>query len=190
MDASTKATVDKFKDKLMSLEAQARKFKRAINRMYELEEEPIPYPDAEEEGTGLIGSPKVVRPDQYYGRPMATVAREILEERKRRDEWAIDPRDLLESMRKGGFEFEGRDDSSRLKSLTITLAKNPAFAKVPSTGHIGLADWYPGARKEKKASVAEINEFTEPTSEPEHASKSLTDAAEPKAIEQIEKSEW
>ncbi len=161
MDLNTKTTIEKLQAKLAELDGQTRKFKIAINGLYTLEGEPVPYPDIEGERPGLNGTSKTIRPDQFYGRPMATVAREILEERKKWGEGAIAPRDLFETMEKGGFEFEGKDDASKLKSLTITLAKNPAFAKVPNSGHIGLADWYPNSKKEKRTASASAEDLVD-----------------------------
>src|SRR6266436_3567472 len=89
-----------------------------------------------------------VRSDQFFGRPMATVVREILERRTQKL-GAIPLNDLFELMKAGGFQFENKDEAIAKRSVTITIGKNPAFVRVPNSGHIGLAECYPGAKEKR-----------------------------------------
>lgn len=147
MDESTKTTVDKYQAKLVALDAQARKIKIAINGLYELEgEEPL-YPNIDGEEQSSVNRPQTIRPDQFFGRPLATVVREILNARSQRQQGAIPMDELYALMTSGGFDFEGKDDVAKKRTLAITIGKNPAFVRVPSSGHVGLGEWYPNAKK-------------------------------------------
>jgi hypothetical protein len=157
MEESTKITVEKYQAKLAALDAQARKIKTAINGLYELEGEEIPYPDAENASAEASNRPMTIRPDQFFGRPLATVVREILGVRSQRQLGAIALDELFAIMLSGGFDFEGKDDSTKKRTLAITVAKNPAFVRVPSSGHIGLAEWYPNAKKKPAATSTSPN---------------------------------
>jgi len=157
MDESTKVTVDKYEAKLAVLDAQSRKIKTAINGLYELEGEPIPYPDAENAASETVSRSVTIRPDQFFGRPLATVVREILGVRSQRQQGAIALDELFATMLSGGFDFEGKDDATKKRTLAITVAKNPAFVRVPSSGHIGLAEWYPNAKKKPAATSTSQN---------------------------------
>lgn len=154
MDESTKATIEKFQAKLAVLDGQARKIKMAINGLCELEDEPLMYPDADGNTAEAAVRPLTIRPDQFFGRPLATVVREILTPRGQNQQGAIPLDELYALMTQGGFALEGKDDVAKKRTLAITIGKNPAFARIPSTGDVGLADWYPTVKKERKPAAS------------------------------------
>lgn len=156
MDESTKATVEKYQAKLLAIEAQARKIKIAINGLFELEgEEPL-YKDIDSNEQSSNPRPLTIRPDQFFGRPLATVVREILNARSERQQGAIPMDELYALMTSGGFDFEGKDDVAKKRTLAITIGKNPAFIRVPSSGHVGLGEWYPNAKKKPSPSASSV----------------------------------
>src|SRR6266702_2736821 len=68
-----------------------------------------------------------IRADQFYGRPLATCAQEYLDQRKKATgEQACDVAEILKALEQGGFDFRavGWRDNDRLRSLSISLAKN------------------------------------------------------------------
>ena len=137
---------------LAKLEAQedtVRETKKTINNLlHHIGKTPM-FPDAEEPS---IRTSLVIRPDQFYGRPLATVAKEVLEMRGQ----AMSAAEIITALESGGFDFErlGWKESDRLRSFTITLAKNiAAFHRLP-TGYFGLPKWYPEAIKQKQAAKA------------------------------------
>jgi hypothetical protein len=171
MDESTKTTIEKYQAKMELLEAQVRKIKISINSLCELENEPPIY-DVGDETSGPFAKPQAIRSDQYFGRPIATVVKEILTARFERQLGAISLDDLFSLMLQGGFDFEGKDESSKKRSLAITVGKNPAFIRVPSSNHIGLSEWYPGAKRsrrngdEDELPIGKDAEATTPNAEP------------------------
>lgn len=96
-----------------------------------------------------------IRPDQYYGKPMATMVKEILEAHGQ----AMSAADIIAILEKGGYDFSKHDwkDKDRLRAFTITLSKNIlGFHRLPN-GFFGLPAWYPEAIKQKQANKAERN---------------------------------
>ncbi len=87
-----------------------------------------------------------IRADQFYGRPLATCAQEYLDQRKKATgEQACDVAEILKALEQGGFDFRavGWRDNDRLRSLSISLAKNTkVFHRLPN-GMFGLLTWYP-----------------------------------------------
>lgn len=138
--------------------------KKLINQLCDAAGAPRIYPDTGEEkpATAALGP---ILPDQYFGKPTATVVRDILERRKRANLGAIPLNDLYEAMKAGGFEFESKDPEIARRSVAITLGKNTqTFTRVPSTGSWGLAEWYPNARRPKAQAAAQS---APPANEPE-----------------------
>src|SRR3989304_2601851 len=84
-----------------------------------------------------------IRPDQYFGRPLSTVAQEFLERQRR----ACPADEIMRGLIQGGFDFKstGWQEKDWLRLFSITLAKNSkAFLRLPN-GTFGLANWYPEA---------------------------------------------
>jgi hypothetical protein len=90
-----------------------------------------------------------IRPDQFYGKPLATAAQEFLERRKQ----ACTAEEIMKGLEQGGFDFDstGWKEKDQLRMLAISLAKNNAkFHKLPNNT-FGLLAWYDQAVLNKKA---------------------------------------
>jgi hypothetical protein len=86
-----------------------------------------------------------LRPDLFYGKPLATAVQEYL---KRRNQ-ACGADDILRGLEQGGFDFRSVSwkEADRLRSLSISLAKNSVtFHRLPN-GTFGLLSWYPDIEK-------------------------------------------
>src|SRR5438309_4959026 len=149
MDSTTASTIEKIQAQIDILEDQIDKKKEAINMLYELEGEPIRYPDVGGDRAKPLAS---FRSDQFFGRPMATAAREILEQRGAKNFGAISLEELYDTMKAGGFDFENKNDQIAKRNLAITLSKNLAFTRVPSNGYWGLSAWYPNVKRKREKS--------------------------------------
>jgi hypothetical protein len=84
-----------------------------------------------------------VRPDQFYGKGLASSAAEYLGIRKQ----ACQPVEILRALETGGFDFDmlpwKKDD--RLRSFALSLAKNTGIAGKfhrLKNGSFGLRSWY------------------------------------------------
>ena len=126
-------------------EAQIAENKRAVNRLCERAGKPPLYSDISQPTSGQLGS---IRPDQYYGLQLATAIRAILEARRAANLGAATVREIYDTLIKGGFKFEAKDENA-LRGLRQSLSKNSAtFHKLPN-GTYGLLEWYPGAKAAK-----------------------------------------
>jgi len=122
-------------------------------------------PQFADEAAEQVGSNSLrIRPDQYYGRALATSVQEFLENRKKATgDQACPPSDILAALEQGGFDFKTLSwkDNDRLRSLSITLGKNPKFHRLPN-GTYGLLSWYPDvSAKKERSGKAEATEATE-----------------------------
>lgn len=167
MKEAIKPALELLQGQMKPLEEQLALKKKLINALLESVNEPPMYADVSSSSSAATSS---IRGDQYFGRPMATVVREILERRKALGMGAMPLHDLYDMMKTGGFEFSTKDEANAKTAVATTLGKNVAFIKVPNTGHWGLAEWYPGAKRNKtddtekgdKAERVAENKVTEP----------------------------
>ena len=122
------------------------KIKEKINLLREIKgEEPL-FTDED-----LGKSRRKIEPDQYYGKPLATAAREHLEYKGK----ACKVEDVITGLEEGGFDFKalGWKEDYRLRAFSMSLAKNSAtFHRLPNRTY-GLLKWYPEVEKEKNKKV-------------------------------------
>jgi hypothetical protein len=146
MNEAIASTIAHLQAGMKPLEDQLAAKKKLINALCAEVGEPPIYSDVDAPASVSNG---VIRADQFFGRPLATVAREILERSKSSGKGAMPLTELYEVMKSGGFEFATKDETNAKTAVATTLGKNPGFIKVPNTGHWGLAEWYPGAKRNK-----------------------------------------
>lgn len=112
------------------------------------------YPDAQDAAQS-IGEP--IKPDQYYGKPLATAVREYLEWRRARKQGPATVSEIHEALAKGGYPFETKDSLNAKRGLRVSLTKNAVvFHKLPN-GSWGLLDWYPEARLRRSSRREQSN---------------------------------
>jgi hypothetical protein len=138
--------------------------KKMINALSKRMGEEPRYPDVSVEQTGMV------RPDQYYGRPLATAASEYLERRKR----ACKAEEILQGLLDGGFDFDALDwkEKDRLRLLSSSMAKNNTkFHRLPN-GTFGLLAWYDQAAiKQKREDRKQNGSATDEPPAPEEGDK-------------------
>lgn len=129
------------------------KLKKTANSLADMAGDAPIYPDADEESNAGVGPG---RSDAYYGKPLAKACREYLEFRRR----AVSGEEILKGLEQGGFDFDalGWAESSRLRALVISMAKNTqVFHRLPSNTW-GLLAWYPTASQRKKTKTKGKND--------------------------------
>lgn len=106
------------------------------------------------------------RSDEFYGEPLASSARRVLEQSKAAGRGAIDLDALYDALKAGGFAFDAQNDRYARRSLAISLAKNSqTFARLPN-GDYGLRRWYKkGAPRRSLIGGAGIEEAADDTEE-------------------------
>ncbi|MEI9475191.1 MAG: hypothetical protein WCO26_01250 [Deltaproteobacteria bacterium] len=139
--------IQKIQGDLDKLMVEVNKKKNVINEIYGILGQPAPYEIEGDTGT------KPLRPDQFYGKAFATAATEFLQ-RKRH---ACTAEEIYDGLKEGGFKFPW-EESDRLRSVAISLAKNSTlFHKLPNNT-FGLLAWYPDIDAEPKRRRTAKNE--------------------------------
>jgi hypothetical protein len=133
---------------LRALEQQVKQQKLLINGLHRMAGLPEAFAEADIAETCSTGG---IRSDQFYGQPLATVVRTILDLRKAGNLGAASVAEIYSAMVQGGYRFETENEENRKRALRISLSKNPIFHKLQN-GRYGLRQWYP-AIKEGRSQV-------------------------------------
>lgn len=117
--------------------------KRVVNGLCLTAGRAAVYQDVDKKtATAQLGN---IQPDQYYGQPLASAIRAILEMRRANGRGPATVREIYDTLCEGGFKFEAKDENA-LRGLRQSLTKNSVtFHKLPN-GSYGLLEWYPNAK--------------------------------------------
>lgn len=130
------AAIEELEQHLAQQLAEVADTKKTINALRKrMNLDPL-YTDVSVETIGSL------RPDQFYGKPLASAAAEFLERRKGRG--ACSAEEILKGLVEGGFDFDAVEwkEKDRLRLLSSSMAKNTArFHRLPN-GTFGLLEWY------------------------------------------------
>jgi hypothetical protein len=149
-------------------------------------------PERVKKETGLTFAP-----DAFYGEPLASSARRVLEASKASGGGAMSLDALFAALKAGGFAFDAKSDAFARRSLAISLSKNTAaFVRLPS-GDYGLKGWYkrvvrlrapttPGGRE--LADPVEVEDFEDLTDGPD-SPDSVAGLLSPPATESLDVAE-
>jgi hypothetical protein len=95
-----------------------------------------------------------IQSDQFYGQPLASSIRNILEMRKGLQQGPATINEIHEALIEGGFGFETKNVDNAKRGLRISMSKNTSlFHKLPN-GKFGLLEWYPNARQTKSGRIS------------------------------------
>ncbi len=137
MSENLKAAINDLVSELAKQLAEVSETKKVINTLCRRVGDPPMYPD-DEDPEKVSG--RSIERDQFYGRPLATVVRELIEMRGPRT-----AEELVNGLTEGDFDFGEWKDHLKAKNLAISLSKNPQFLRLPS-GRIGLKSKYSTAK--------------------------------------------
>ncbi len=144
--ASVIKTIEMVQGQIREVEDQLRDKKRMVNDLCRLAGRDPLYSDADTGASGVVAS---IRSDEFYGKPLATVVRSVLEKRGAANLGAASVAEIYDAMVQGGYEFKGKNDDNNKRGLYISLGKNTStFHKLPN-GNYGLLEWYPTAKEKK-----------------------------------------
>ena len=128
-------TIEMVQAQVLALEQQVAEKKRMVNSLCGLIGRTPVYANTEPERGIAVG----IRHDEFYGKPLASAVRSILEKRNAAGLSAATLYEIFDAMKQGGFRFNAKNDGTARRSLAISLAKNTVtFHKLPN-GTIGLA---------------------------------------------------
>lgn len=141
-DEFVSKTIEMVQGQILALEQQTAEKKRTVNNLCVAIGRPPVYAITEPNPGASVG----IRSDEFYGRPLASAARSVLEKRAASSLGAAPLDEIYAGMLQGGFRFEAKNDATAKRSLAISLSKNTVtFHRLPN-GNIGLSEWYPEAR--------------------------------------------
>jgi hypothetical protein len=151
MSDHIRQTIGDLQKSLIEDERKVLDKKRLINQLAEHAGMGRIYSDA-----ALQSGPSVnlaIRSDQFYGQPLASSIREVLEMRKALNQGPATVNEIHQALVEGGFAFDTKNEENAKRGLRISITKNTSlFHKLPN-GKFGLLEWYPNA-KQPKASKA------------------------------------
>lgn len=155
-----------------TLETELRKKKETVNTLCGVAGRAPAYAIASEEAA----VPTNIRPDQFYGQPLASAVRTILDMRKQQNLGAATVNEIYEMLVAGGYQFNTKTEEVARQSLRNSLSKNTVtFHKLPN-GRFGLLGWYPNA-KTSKSSAAQVVEDADDVEEVEGGAETKTTTA-------------
>ncbi len=134
--------------KLREQEQGVIKTKLGINFLCEEAGKPPMFRAAElQVGSGVALS---IRSDQFYGQPLATCIRQVLEMRKALNQGPATVNEIYDALIEGNYQFDTKNEDNAKRGLRVSLTKNNVtFHKLPD-GKFGLLEWYPMAKGPKR----------------------------------------
>ncbi len=131
--------INALKSDIDKLQQQINEKKKMVNQLCAYAQREPMYADISDDSYESVGR---IRPDQFFGRPQATVIAEYLQMRKRSNLGAAKVREIYDALIEGGYQFNTKKEDIALVSLRNALSKNTAkFVKLPN-GTYGLVEWY------------------------------------------------
>jgi hypothetical protein len=166
LDDTDRQMIDKLEAQLKPALAQARKWMRAINAIYEAADEPAPYGDNDDvAGAATGGRGAAYGPTEFYDQPLATVVRRLLTDQP--SGLTIDR--LYDMMVSGGYAFEESSAEKAKNNLKISLGKYSQFDRTPN-GYYVMAKGKPSPKKpDAKKAAGNGDAIVTPTPTPESA---------------------
>jgi len=139
-------TITDLEKRLEELDIEAQRIKTAINCLCEVMGQPRKYEEVENN----THKKTQTRPDEYYGRPLATVITEVFEKRRAVELGAATLDEIYNELIAGGCKFTGKNDGIKKRGLAISMSKNPKFHHLLSNDTWGLTEWYPTVKESKE----------------------------------------
>lgn len=142
MSEHVERTIEMVQKQVRDAERDLSEKKRMVNTLCGLIGRPPLYADAERAATESVD----IRSDEFYGQPLATVVRRVLEKRKAANLGAATAPEIFEAMKAGGYDFGKTGDANSKRNLRISLTKNSAiFHRLPGNRY-GMLTWYPNVK--------------------------------------------
>lgn len=185
-DEHVDRTIELVQGQIRDLERALAEKKKIVNSLCGLIDRDPVYANVEPSAAGTV-----LRTDEFYNRPLASVVRTILERRALANLGAASIDAIYADMIRGGFLFDAKNDGTAKRSLATSLAKSTyLFHKLPN-GDFGLTNWYNipkakanGGKEEKDAKEREQGEQkVDGLAEPYHNEFADSDGAEPDGAE-------
>jgi hypothetical protein len=149
MSKELNAAVESLMVELERANLKVIEIKKTINGIRTMMGEPLQFSD--QETVSAISGNVSIRPDQFFGKGLATAVKEYLKMRGQ----AVNAQEILDALKAGGFEFPSEwREKYMLRNLTISMSKNRNdFVYVKSSNAYGLWEFYPEKKKEREKTL-------------------------------------
>ena len=140
-------TIDLLQTQIAEVETELAGKKRVVNDLCKLANiDPVYVLESTSSSEGLT-----IRNDEFYGQPLQTSIKSILNKRKACGRGAASVNEIFDALTQGGYAFNAKNDEYAKRTLYQNLGKNTVtFHKLPN-GNYGLMEWYPAAKEAKEA---------------------------------------
>ena len=147
-EGSTDGTIAMLENGIEEAEANIRALRTAINTICVAQGHPPRYAEEQLAASGG-GRLTQIKDDTFYGKKQTPAMRDYLEMRKAQNLGPATPREIYDALQIGGFQFEAKEEHTRLVSMRALLRTQPlVFHRLPQ-GAYGLTSWYPDAKRSK-----------------------------------------
>jgi hypothetical protein len=156
MDNAFAPAIAALQAELADLDRKSCELKSTINVLCKHAGQPELYANIKSEtGTATVAG---IKADTFYGKVIATAAREYLEMRKASNLGPATPREIYEALVEGGYQFEAKSKDIAMVGLRSNLRKNSkTFHRLPN-GQYGMLSWYPNAKAPKAGAISNEEE--------------------------------
>jgi hypothetical protein len=159
MTSQYDAAIEALREEVRKQEEEIVRLKGTVNTLCARAGRPPLYAETELGASASVG---VIRPDQFYGKPLATAVRDYLAYRKATGLNTASVNEIHDALVVGGFAFETPNVANRKRNLRISLSKNSTtFHRLPNGGY-GLLEWYPAAKGSKAEKAAKKHATKKP----------------------------
>lgn len=145
-------TIADIEAKIAEHEQSITKLRSTVNDLCAIKGAPPKY----ELGSGPVSGGSsakgglTVKPDEYYGKPLATAVKAALNTMRFADRAPASIDSIYELLVQGGFDFPTKSKDANIQSLSISIGKNSdSFVKL-SSGLIACKDWYEGTSTSRR----------------------------------------
>jgi|GEM_PF-841677 len=184
MSEHVSQTIQMIHGQIRDLERDLSEKKRMVNYLCGLAGQPPLYPESSLETSGI----RPIRSDEYYGQPLATAMRMVLERRQAGNLGPANVGEIYDALVAGGYKFDTKNQENAKRGLYNALTKNSTTFHKLQNGGYGLLEWYPGV-KEAKNSRAEKTAKIQDDDQETFGTDADADAAEPEEVKAVEKKE-
>ena len=142
-------SITALKETLRDQEDKVLETKNLINALSEAAGRGVVYHDTKLKADTAI---ETIRSDTFYGKPLNSSIRRVLEMREAANLGPATVRDIYDTLCSGGYVFpRAKTEKNAMDSLRISLGKSShTFHKLPN-GSYGLLSWYPSVKEPKAA---------------------------------------
>ncbi len=141
-------TIEQIVDEITKAEAVLKPKKSLANQLCQMSGVAPIYPEIDDPS---LTPQIVIRRNAFYGRPLATCIKEILEMRVNLPvrEATID--EIFASLQQGGYDLDASGDTEvdQKRGVSIALGKNSQTFHRVASGDYGLVEWYPNIREKR-----------------------------------------